>query len=164
MSQWFTPTNPSSSADKPPTFWPASASNPPLTTPPPAPPQEPAPEAFSFPSDRHYSLHPPGYIYYPTTSQTKIYALAEEDGRAAFRDPAQNQYDWIHPFSSPVYKVPAKCADVWNTVRYVVASKWERGEEGTLSSAMRRALEEVVEEAEGKEKKGEGKEKKGKGK
>jgi hypothetical protein len=156
-SKWFTPTNPSSSADKPPTFWPASPSNQPLVTPPPAAPQEPSSSPFPSPSEQHYFLHPPGYIYYPTTSHAKIYALAAEDDRTAFRDPAQNQYDWIHPFSSPVYKVPAKAADVWNTVRYVVASKWERGEEGTLSAAMRRALVDVVEEAEEKEKKGKGK-------
>lgn len=156
MAQWFTPTNPSTT-DKPLTFWPANASNPPLTTPPPAPAQKPAPDPFSFPSEHHYSLYPPGYIYYPTTSQAKIYALAQEDDRTAFRDPAQNQYDWIHPFSSPVYKIPAKCADVWNTVRYVVASKWERGEEGTLSGAMGNALVDVVAEAEEKEKKGKGK-------
>lgn len=46
---------------------------------------------------------------------------------------------------------------MWDTVRYVVTSKWERGEEGTLSGAMRRALVDAVEEAEGKEKNGKAK-------
>ncbi|KAJ9110049.1 hypothetical protein QFC20_003123 [Naganishia adeliensis] len=149
-SQWFTPTNPSSNADKPHTFWPSSAGNPPLVTPPPAAPKAPAPSPFSFPSEQRYSLHPPGYIYYPTTSQAKIYALAADEDRTALRDPSRNQYDWIHPFSSPVYKVPAKVADVWNT-------QMGEGEEGTLSGAMRRALVDAVEEAEGKEKNGKAK-------
>jgi hypothetical protein len=144
-------------SDQPKTFWPAKHSNPPLIKPPAPTPAPPPPDPYAFPSEQYHSLHPPGYIYYPTTSQAKIYALSSEEDRQAFQDPAQNRYDWIHPFSSPVYKVPAKCADVWNTVRYVVAGKHERGEDGQLSEAMRRALVDLVEEENGKEKKGKGK-------
>jgi hypothetical protein len=42
-------------------------------------------------------------------------------------------------------------------VRYVVAGKHERGEDGQLSEAMRRALVDLVEGENGKEKKGKGK-------
>lgn len=157
--QWFDPSAKPSKAspDMPNTFWPAQSSNPPLITPPKATPAPPPADPYAFPSGDYRSLHPPGYIYYPTTSQVKIYALSTEEDRQAFQDPAQNRYDWIHPFSSPVYKVPAKCADVWNTVRYVVAGKHERGEDGQLSAAMRRTLVEIVEEEDGKGKKGKSK-------
>ena len=87
-------------------------------------------------------------------SQAKIYTLSDEGDCQAFADPFQNRYDWIHPLSSPVYKVPVKCADVWNTVRWVVAGKHERGENGQLSAAMRRALIDMVEEDNVKQKKG----------
>lgn len=151
--QWFAPPEKPPSSDAPSTFWPAQFSNPPLVKPLASTPA-PAPlDPYAFPPERYHSLHPPGYIYYPTTSQAKIYALSNEEDCQAFADPFQNRYDWIHPFSSPVYKVPEKCADVWNTVRWVVAGKHERGEDGQLSAAMRRALVDMVEEENEKEKK-----------
>ncbi|KAJ9095645.1 hypothetical protein QFC21_005517 [Naganishia friedmannii] len=141
---WFTqPAQPTS------TFFPATPSNPPITAKEGAPRKAseqklPVTEEnpFAFPSPEYYTIHPPG----SAPSRAKLYALsspafAEINNHSA-------QHDNLAPFAKPVYRLPASCADVWNTVHRLMESKWARGESGEMSAVMKKVLEEVVQDEE----------------
>lgn len=104
--QWFAPSEKPSSSDAPSTFWPAQFSNPPLIKPL-APTPVPVPlDPYAFPPERYHSLHPPGYIYYPTTSQAKIYALSNEEDRQDSQIRSRTATAGFTPFRVPCTRCP----------------------------------------------------------
>jgi hypothetical protein len=145
---WFTQPAQSTS-----TFFPATPTNPPLTSAP-TPATEPAKEEqipvdpFAFPSSEYYTLHPPG----SAPSRAKLYALSSPAFTEINNHSTQQhqQSAILAPFAKPVYRLPASCADVWNSVHRLLQSKWERGESRELSGVMKRVLQEVVQDEEKK--------------
>lgn len=153
---WF----PQPAAQHTSTFFPATPSNPPITakeaaqqTADASPPLPVVTDPFAFPAREYYTLHPPGHA----PSRTKLYALStpppftEITQHSSSSSLTQQQHDeYPAPFAKPVYRLPASCADVWNSVHRLLESKWARGEPGELSEVMKRVLVDVVEEEEKK--------------
>ncbi|KAJ9114674.1 hypothetical protein QFC22_005550 [Naganishia vaughanmartiniae] len=144
---WFTqPAQPTT------TFFPATPFNPPITAkePPKAAAAEPLPvvpaDPFAFPPAEYYTLHPPSNA----PSRAKLYALSSPAFTEIASHHAAQQDYLVAPFAKPVHRLPASCADVWNSVHRLLESKWARGESGELSGVMKMILQEIVADEEKK--------------